>query len=292
MKREVQAGGVIIESFLFWAGALGLGIAHAFEPDHMAAVSTFVAGRPRPREAAMFGVQWALGHGFSLLVFGSLLYAFKMAVNQPSLFASGVLEKVVGFVLLALGVWMAIQLRTGYTLPRTLSGWKQLWRGPNRGRRLEDQLMEQQANARLEQSASTDELPMFGAPDTHATRAAVPGKTTRVVTRASLPAGNASLWMGMLHGAAGTGAFVGQAAVTLSQSYSVALLYTLLFSVGVLAAMSFYATVLGSVLTRGEQRSAALLRGARWGTSLATCAVGLCLMTGIELPGLLDQLVH
>ena len=96
----------------------------------------------------------------------------------------------------------------------------------------------------------------------------------------------------MLHGAAGTGAFVGQAAVTLSQSYIVALLYTLLFSVGVLGAMSFYATLLGRVLTRGEQRSAALLRGARWVTSAATCAIGLCLITGLELPGLFAPFGH
>jgi ABC-type nickel/cobalt efflux system permease component RcnA len=58
---------------LFWIGALGLGIAHAFEPDHMAAVSAFVAGRPTPREAALFGFKWAIGHGLSLFLFGALL---------------------------------------------------------------------------------------------------------------------------------------------------------------------------------------------------------------------------
>jgi ABC-type nickel/cobalt efflux system permease component RcnA len=280
-------GAMVIDSSLFWLGALGLGIAHAFEPDHMAAVSTFVAGRPSPREAAKFGFQWALGHGFSLLLFGAALFFLKMAVNQPALFASGVLERVVGFVLLCLGLWMVLQLKTGIIWPRTRRGWKLLLSGKWRERSVEEQIIEQQATARL---AETDELPLFGAPGTHTTRAAIPGQTTQVVTQLkSAKASRGSWWMGVLHGAAGTGAFVGQAAVTLSQSYVVALLYTMVFSLGVLFAMSFYAGVLGGVLTWGEQRSVRLLHGARWATSLATCAIGLCLINGVELPGLISH---
>lgn len=261
----------------------------------MAAVSTFVASRPTPREAAKFGFKWAIGHGLSLLLFGTVLFFLKMAVNQPSLFASGVLEKIVGFVLLALGLWMAIQLRTGVVLPRTVRGWKLLLtRGPFYDRTLEEQIIEQQATAQIQQNVDTEEeMPLFGAPGAHTTRAALPGDTPRVVTRAAKSkGGNGSLWMGVLHGAAGTGAFIGQAAVTLSASYLVTLLYTLLFSVGVLIAMSFYARVLGSVLTWGEHRSTTLLRSARWVTSVATCAIGVCLMSGIELPGLFDKLMH
>ena len=281
-----------IESTLFWIGAIGLGLAHAFEPDHMAAVSTFVAGRPSPRAAALFGFKWAIGHSLSLLVFGTVLYALKMAVHQPALFASGALDRFVGFVLLALGVWMAIQLRTGVALPTNLDGWKNVFsRGrARRGRTLEEQLVEQQTASRREMpDARADDVPLFGAPGAHATRAQIPGQSAQIVTRIAAPKtekGNASLWMGVLHGAAGTGAFVGQAAVSLSQSYAVVLLYTVLFSVGVLAAMSFYAGLLGGVLTWGEHRGAIWLRRARWVTSGATCAIGICLMLGIELPGL------
>jgi len=273
--------------------ALGLGIAHAFEPDHMAAVSTFVAARPTPREAARFGFKWAIGHGLSMLALGAALYLLKRAIHQPALFSSGVLDRVVGVVLLGLGVWMAIQLRTGVVLPRTLRGWKYLLtHGARLERTLEEQLMEQQASTRFQRDAIEHEadLPLFGAPNAHATRAALPGKTARVVTRAATPAGNGSLWMGMLHGAAGTGAFVGQAAMSLSQSYTSALLYTILFSIGVLLSMSFYSTLLGSVLTWGQGRSAKLLRGARWATSMATCVIGLCLIGGVELPGFFDWL--
>lgn len=288
--KKVSHRSFPIESTLFWIGAIGLGLAHAFEPDHMAAVSTFVAGRPSPRAAAFFGFKWAIGHSLSLLIFGTALFLLKKAVHQPALFASGSLDRFVGFVLLALGVWMAIQLRTGVAMPSTLEGWKDVFarRRARRGRTLEEQLIEQQTSTRRA-ATSDDDLPMFGAPGAHATRAQVPGQSAQIVTRIAAPKsenGNASLWMGVLHGAAGTGAFVGQAAVSLSQSYAVVLVYTLLFSIGVLAAMSFYAGLLGGVLTWGEQRGAIWLRRARWVTSVATCAIGLCLMMGIELPGL------
>lgn len=255
----------------------------------MAAVSTFVAGRPSPRVAALFGCKWAVGHSLSLLVFGTALFLLKRAVNQPALFAAGGLDRFVGLVLLALGVWMAIQLRTGVAMPATWDGWKDVFRRQRtrRGRTLEEQLIEQQSNARRAPD-NDDDLPMFGAPGAHATRAQIPGQSAQIVTRVAAPKtekGNGSLWMGMLHGAAGTGAFVGQAAVSLSQSYAVVLVYTLLFSIGVLIAMSFYAGLLGGVLTWGEGRSATWLRGARWVTSIATCAIGLCLMLGVELPG-------
>ena len=275
----------LIESTLFWLGAIGLGLAHAFEPDHMAAVSTFVAGRPSPREAALFGFKWAIGHSLSLLFFGTVLYLLKLAVHQPALFASGALDRFVGLVLLFLGLWMIVQLRTGVVLPSTREGWKRLLgRRKLAGRTLEDQIMEQQTNARRAHNAdaTTEEMPLFGAPDAHATRAAIPGQSARIVTRLA-PKNNGSLWMGMLHGAAGTGAFVGQAAISLSQSYAVVLLYTVLFSVGVLAAMSFYAGLLGGVLTWGEQRGAIWLRRARWVTSVATCAIGMCLLLGVEI---------
>ena len=254
----------------------------------MAAVSTFVAGRPTPREAAGFGCKWALGHGFSLLLLGGALAALKLLVHQPALFASGVLDKIVGLVLLGLGLWMIIQLRTGPYLPRTFAGWRAVLRGRAwRERTLEEQIVEQQATARHAQNAVEDEeLPLFGAPNASATRATLaPESSARVVTRVAKPdekSGLASLWMGMLHGAAGTGAFVGQALITLSQSWVMALLYTVLFSLGVLLAMSFYAAVLGGALTYGQARSASWLRTARWLTAGASCAIGVCLVLGVE----------
>ncbi|MCA9679224.1 MAG: hypothetical protein KC464_29610, partial [Myxococcales bacterium] len=52
---------------------VALGARHALEPDHLAAVSTLVAERPRPRQAALLGAMWGLGHTLSLVVVGAAL---------------------------------------------------------------------------------------------------------------------------------------------------------------------------------------------------------------------------
>ena len=82
--------------------------------------------------------------------------------------------------------------------------------------------------------------------------------------------------MGLLHGVAGTAAFVGETLVAMSsRSLLLVLLFTLLFSLGVLAAMAGYAGALGGVLTWGERRFAGIARAAQALTGLAACAVGI-----------------
>ncbi len=236
---------------LLLLGALGFGVAHAFEPDHMAAVSTFVAGRPKPREAAMFGVRWAIGHGFSLFVIGSLLYFFRRAAeqSQPALFASGVLDRFVGLVLVGLGVWTLFQV-------------------------ISSRASQQHAHGHFHDGH-------FHSHDAD--------KTAHGHSHAG---GFASLGMGVLHGAAGTGAFVGQAVVSLSSSYAFVFFYTLLFSLGVLLSMAVYAGALGGLITAFEKRGQQALTGARVVTAVLTCAIGFCLVSGIELPGVFDHFVH
>lgn len=85
------------------ATALALGFAHALEPDHMAAVTTFVSRRPRPLQAVGFGLRWGVGHSAALLVVGCILIALD--VQLPEVLARG-LEFGVGMMLLGLGLWL------------------------------------------------------------------------------------------------------------------------------------------------------------------------------------------
>lgn len=57
-----------------------VGARHAFEPDHLAAVSTLVADAKSPRSATKLGLLWGLGHTISLLVVGVLLVAIDGAL--------------------------------------------------------------------------------------------------------------------------------------------------------------------------------------------------------------------
>jgi len=83
--------------------ALVAGFAHALEPDHMAAVTTFVSRRPSPLQAVGFGVRWGVGHSASILVVGVALVALNLRV--PAGLNRG-LEFGVGGMLLALGLWL------------------------------------------------------------------------------------------------------------------------------------------------------------------------------------------
>ncbi|HEX6039755.1 sulfite exporter TauE/SafE family protein [Longimicrobium sp.] len=83
--------------------ALVAGFAHALEPDHMAAVTTFVSRRPRPLQAIGFGIRWGAGHSAAILVVGCILVALN--IQLPDVLARG-LEFGVGAMLLALGLWL------------------------------------------------------------------------------------------------------------------------------------------------------------------------------------------
>lgn len=85
------------------AAALVAGFAHALEADHMAAVTTFVSRRPRPLQAAGFGLRWGAGHSGAILVVGCILIALR--VQLPDGVARG-LEFGVGAMLLGLGLWL------------------------------------------------------------------------------------------------------------------------------------------------------------------------------------------
>lgn len=83
--------------------ALIAGFAHALEPDHMAAVTTFVSRRPRPAEAVGFGVRWGLGHSAAIFLVGTVLIVLDLRV--PDRVTRG-LEFGVGAMLLVLGAML------------------------------------------------------------------------------------------------------------------------------------------------------------------------------------------
>jgi high-affinity nickel permease len=89
----------------FGAAALLLGtlsgFRHAFEPDHLAAVSTLVAERPDPVRAARLGAWWGLGHTLALAGVGAVLAVADQALPAPMQEA---FELVVAVILLALGL--------------------------------------------------------------------------------------------------------------------------------------------------------------------------------------------
>ncbi len=98
--------------------ALGfiLGVRHATDSDHVAAVSTIVSRERSLRSAAGIGVWWGLGHTITLLVVGGAILAFGIIV--PPRLGLG-LELTGALVLVVLGV---VNLRACLRNSRELSG--------------------------------------------------------------------------------------------------------------------------------------------------------------------------
>jgi hypothetical protein len=78
-----------------------LGMRHALEPDHLAAVSTLVSDERSSYKAALLGMCWGLGHTASLVVVGIGLVVLRaeMPANVSDMF-----ELLVAFMLVGLGL--------------------------------------------------------------------------------------------------------------------------------------------------------------------------------------------
>jgi len=94
------------------AVALLLGLRHATDPDHLAAVSTLIASDPDHgrRQAGRLGLAWGLGHATTLVAFGLPIVLFDSYL--PGLLQRAA-EFAVGLVIIALAVRLLLSWRRG-----------------------------------------------------------------------------------------------------------------------------------------------------------------------------------
>ena len=78
-----------------------LGMRHALEPDHLAAVSTLVTGERNSYKAAFLGICWGLGHTCALIVVGTVLVILR--AEMPVRIADA-FELCVALMLVGLGL--------------------------------------------------------------------------------------------------------------------------------------------------------------------------------------------
>jgi high-affinity nickel permease len=92
--------------------AVLLGLRHASDPDHLAAVTTLVAsGKERAtRAAARLGFVWGLGHATSLFLFGLPVVLYSAYLPEAVQRAA---ETSVGFVIVALAVLLLVRWHRG-----------------------------------------------------------------------------------------------------------------------------------------------------------------------------------
>ncbi len=78
-----------------------LGLTHAVEADHLAAVSAIVSEKKNLFTSAIIGGFWGLGHTISLFVVGALVIFLKLQISEST---EARLEAIVGGMLVLLGL--------------------------------------------------------------------------------------------------------------------------------------------------------------------------------------------
>ncbi|NBC25074.1 MAG: urease accessory protein [Bacteroidetes bacterium] len=92
--------------------AASIGFAHAFEADHLVAVSSIVTKRNNFSQAAKDGVFWGLGHSSTIFIIGLIMIVGKVLFQEATF---EYLEAGVGIMLIILGLWRLNKLRKNRT---------------------------------------------------------------------------------------------------------------------------------------------------------------------------------
>ena len=92
--------------------AILLGLRHALDPDHVAAVTTLVAGAPEraARRAAGLGLAWGAGHAVTLFAFGLPILLLDKYLPERAQQAA---ETLIAFMIAYLAVRLLVRWRRG-----------------------------------------------------------------------------------------------------------------------------------------------------------------------------------
>ncbi len=90
------------QTVLLLLTGLALGMRHAFDRDHVTAVTHFISLEPDPVKSARFGFRWAVGHSMTVLLLGSFVLLLHLKFDPAF---ERYAEIAVGISLIVLGLW-------------------------------------------------------------------------------------------------------------------------------------------------------------------------------------------
>jgi ABC-type nickel/cobalt efflux system permease component RcnA len=89
-----------ISAFFILLTALGLGLVHSLDPDHIVAVSTLVCNNRSLRKSISSAVVWGIGHSVVLILAGALVLLLRVAIPESVVnifeFAAAILLIILG----------------------------------------------------------------------------------------------------------------------------------------------------------------------------------------------------
>jgi high-affinity nickel permease len=107
LHGEVGVGVILLVSLL-------LGLRHASDPDHLAAVTTLIASgeeRHRVRKAGIMGFLWGLGHGTTLVLIGLPLVLLNQYLPE---IVGKIAEVAIGCIIVLLAIRLLVRWRRGF----------------------------------------------------------------------------------------------------------------------------------------------------------------------------------
>ncbi len=219
-----------------------LGMQHALEADHLAAVASLASGGRSRRAILRHGAVWGLGHMLTLSVFAGAVVFSERAVSES---LAAWLELTVGVMLILLGasvLYRILRERVHFHFHRHSGG-------------------EVHLHAH---SHAQDRGP-------HRLSAHDHGRSRSFPLR--------SLLVGMMHGLAGSAALVVVAATALDSTLE-GLVYVLLFGLGSIAGMALLSAVIAIPLSLTARLLTWANRGLQAAIGLATMVLGGVIVLG------------
>lgn len=234
-----------------------LGLKHATETDHLAAVATLVTRQNTYAQTMLQGVAWGIGHTVTLMLVGGVVLALGRQV-PPGL--AHALEFGVGLMLLALGVDVLRRLARKSIHFHVHSHGADLTHVHAHGHREND-------------------APAAGAQAAHRHRLANHEHAHGLPLRA--------LAVGTMHGLAGSAALV-LLSLDAVRSWQIGLVYIVVFGVGSIAGMALLSLVIAVPLRLSAARLVRLHDATALAFGAFSCVIGLYLVIQI---GFVDRLL-
>jgi high-affinity nickel permease len=217
-----------------------LGLQHAVEADHIAAVASIAADKKGFRPIVRHGALWGLGHALTLGAFGGAVYALKLTLDEK--LASG-LEFAVGAMLVLLGarvVHVLVKARIHFHIHRH----------------------------------GADEVHFHA--HSHAGDVRNHAASAHAHQHASRHWGR-SMAVGMMHGLAGSAALVALAAAS-APSVPLGIMFMMLFGAGSIAGMALFSAVIAVPLSLTGRTLTWASRGLQALAGLIAMGIGLHIM--------------
>lgn len=210
-------------SAILMAG-FSLGLLHAFDADHIMAVSTLSSQKPSLKRTLLFSAQWAIGHGGVLMLCGVLL--FGLGIQLPEAFVQFA-ESSVGVLLIVIG---AVCFYQCYKQKLTL-------------------VSHQHGDVKHTHWCLDD-------------------------TDHKQKNEHAPTFVGMLHGLAGSAPALAVVPMAGQGEFSTAMLYLVLFSIGVLLSMTVFGLGLGTFQKKLKVFDVRAFQFSRYLVSIMSIALG------------------